>query len=264
MSNIGDLSKTWVLVQCGTKKFAMNYKYINSMEDFAQAKCLKTTVITGIKRGLYNIAESDMVVLDGRKLVGEKSIETIKLEYSAFIDEMKTEILNWVDSLDWAIISPSKVELDLTKFKLYKWLTNEADVKDIEIIKKRMIVPFREIFILAEDAIENKNNLEKGANYSVNISEDIKDNIDRFILKPLGRVVSMYNKDMDETCIVVNHKGMNYGLTVDNIIAVTELTDITPKYSEYKVIAGDCKYKSEVYSIFNVKYLSSLANKLNN
>lgn len=258
---ISDLSKTWVLVQCGNKKFAMNYKYINNMEDFSQATCLKATAITGIKRGTYNLLENNIIVLDGRKLVGEKSVEAIKLEYSAYIDEMRTELLNWVDNLDWAILTNISLELDPTKFKLYNWLDNNSDSKDIELIKKRMLVPYREIFIMAEDAIQNKNSIEKGANYSINISEDIKDNIDRFILKPLSRAVSLYNKDIAETCIVIKHDGLVYGLTVDNIIAVTELTDIIPKYSEYKVIAGECKYKSDIYKIFNVKYLSSLAKK---
>ena len=240
---------------------ALNYKYINNIEDFSQAKCVKATAITGIKRGIYNILESDIIVLDGRKILGEKSIETIKFEYSAYIDEMKTEMLNWLDKLDWAILSSSEVELDLTKLNLYNWLMEESDNKELNMIKKRMIIPYREIFIMANDAIENVNNFEKGPTYSINLSEKIKNNIDKLIIKQLSRAVSAHNRDISENCIVIKHDGLKYGLTVDTIVAVTDLADITPKYSEYKIIAGECSYKSEVYKIFNVKYLSSLARK---
>lgn len=258
-----NLSNTWVLVKCGNKKFALNYNYINSMEDFGQASCVKTTSITGIKRGIYKIMGSDIMVLDGRKLVGEKSIETIKLENSAFINSLKTELLQWVDNLDWAILTGKDVETDYTKFKIYSWIKEETDDKSVDMIKKRMEIPFRELFILAEDALENRNNLEKGSGYSIGISEDIKSNIEKMIIKPLNRVIQTYNKNIDESCIVINHNNIRYGVTVDSIEAVTENVTIVPKYSEYKVIAGDCYYKSEKYNIFNVKYLSELTKRFN-
>lgn len=256
-----NLSDTWVLVSCGEKRFALNYKYINSMEDFAQAFCLKATTITGIKRGVYSLLDLDIVVLDGRKLVGEKSIDTIKLNHSAYIDELKTELLQWLDDLDWAILSNKKVELDFKKFKLHNWIMEETDNQDIKMIKKRMEIPYRELFILAEDAVENRHNLSKGAQYSVNLSEEIKNNLDKYIIKPLGRACLAYNKNISENCLIITHNGVNYGLTVDNILAVTENVEITPKYSEYKVIAGTCKCKSEEYHIFNVKYLTELAKR---
>lgn len=260
MSN-NNLSDTWVLVQCGNEKFALNYKYINNMEDFSQAQCLKATTITGIKRGIYNILDMDIIVLDGRKIVGEKSIETIKLNHSAEMDELKTELLQWTEDLEWAIISNKPVETDYTKFKLYSWIKAGSDNKEISMIQKRMEIPYRELFIMADDALENRHNIDRGTRYSINISEAIKDNLDKFILKNLSRATLAFNKSINESCIIIKHHNKNYGLVVDTIIAVTDKVSITPKYSEYKVIAGDCKYKSENYNIFNVKYLTDLADR---
>ena len=150
----------------------------------------------------------DIIVLDGRKLVGEKSIETIKLENSANIDVLKTEMLHWIDDLDWAILSGKSIEMDYTKFKLYKWIKDDSefDTNDIKMIKKRMEIPYRELFIMAEDAIENRHNHDKGAGYSINLSETIKTNLDKLILKNLGRATTTFNKNLNESCIIVKHK----------------------------------------------------------
>lgn len=257
-----DLLDTWVLVKCGEKKFAVNSKFLNSMEDFKQAQCLKAVTMAGIKRGVYNIIDMDIIILDGRRLLGEESITSKKMEFSNTIHKMKCELLNWVDDVEWGILAGRKVNLEYTEQSFYKWLNVETDIKEINKIKKRILVSYRELYIMAENVLNERSILDSDIKKSISILEDIKYNIEKNIFKQLSRIIVAYNKSFSEVCIIMRHKGRTYGITVDSVIAVTEQVNAIPRYSEYKVIAGECDYKNEVYNIFNMTYITDLAKKL--
>ena len=119
MKGSRDLNKTWVLVQCGNKKFTLNYNFISSMEDFKQAECLSTPTSDSVKRGVYSVLGMNLMVLDGRRLLGEPSITSLKLKFSEDIHELKSELLKWLECIEWYILANKEVELDYTKLSFY-------------------------------------------------------------------------------------------------------------------------------------------------
>jgi len=262
MKGKSNLSKTWVLVQCGTKRFTLNYNFISSLEDFKQAECLYTTTADETKRGVYNILGMDLLVLDGRKLLGEPSISSLKLKFSEDIHKLKISLLEWIDSLEWFILQGKEVELDYMKLDFYSWVISRNGNTDMDRYKDRILATYKEIFMLASNIVNESNIKDKDINELLCDIKDIKETIEKEIFKQMNRVITAYNKSFEETCLIIKHKGRRYGLTIDKILAITEHVNVKPLYSEYKIVAGKCIYQDECYDVFNIKYITELAKKL--
>lgn len=257
------LEKTWILVNCGDKKFAVNSTFICNTENFKNAEALRVPATAGIKRGVYKVSDLDIIVLDGRKLLGEKSITTKRMKFIEDIHKYKNELLKWSDDLEWAILdSKSDVELDSTKLEFNTWLDTKTSSKDINDIKEKIKMHYNELFIIANNIMESKQKENYDVKDSLKKLDKIRQNIEKLIAKQLGKIISIHNNSFEETCLVFKHNNRIYGVTVDNIVAVTENVDVKALYSEYKIIAGKCMYKDEQYNVFNVNYITDVAKKL--
>lgn len=254
-----NLDTTWILVDCGKKRFAINSKYISGIDDLKQDKCIGASTKFNVRRGLYNILGMSIMVLDSRKIVDEPMITSLKMEMSNKIHSMKYELLKWVDDAEWSIMSKSSVETDYKKFEIYNWLLDESGIKDVDNIKKKLLIAYKEMFIIFENALEVKKDYNKGIAEALKIHDELKKHIDKNIIKQLNKIITIYNGSISESCIVLKHKDFKYGLAVDDIYAITERVSIKSYYSEYKPIAGKLIYGDKEYYIFNVNYLSNLA-----
>lgn len=256
-----NLDTTWILVDCGKKKFAINSKFVSGIDELRQDKCIGASTKFNVRRGLYNIFGVEVVVLDSRKIVGEPMINSLKLELSNKIQDIKNELIQWLDDAEWALMSKSNIDTDYKKLTIYDWLNESTSVKEIDVLKSKISISYKEAFILMEQAIEAKKDCSRGMSEALKIHEGIRKLVDKNIIKLMNKVVTIYNDSISETCIILNHKNTKYGLAVDDISAITERVTVRSYYSEYKPIAGQLIYGDEEYHIFNVSYLSSLASR---
>ena len=263
-----DLASTWILMRCGSKKFAINTKFILGTDNFEQASCLKAKTLTGINRGTFSVLGIDMIVLDGHRIIAEESVINQKLKKIDEINKLKEELNTWVDEIEWGVLIDKKVNTDCKTLDIWKWLDSSSELDTLETrkLKDKVKISLQEIELLAKDAIKNKKNAEKGTKYSINLVEEIRYSIDKNINKQLNRLVTIYNKEVKEVCLIITYDNRKYGLVVDKIDYIKEQTEliIAPKFSEYKVIAGTCKYDDVTYDIINIKYITSLAKKYEN
>ena len=260
-NNNNNLDATWILVECGNKKFAINSKFVSGIDELKQDKCIGASTKFNVRRGIYNILGLPIVVLDSRKIVGEPMVNSLKLDMSTKVQNIKNELIKWLDDAEWSLMSKSSIELNYKKLSLYEWLLEETGIKEIDVLKSKMLVSYKEAFILMEHAIETKKDYTKGMAEALKIHEGIRKLIDRSIIKPINRTITLYNNSISETCIVLKHKEFKYGIAVDDISAITERVTVRSSYSEYKPIAGKLIYGDNEYNIFNVTYLSNLANR---
>lgn len=256
-----NLDATWILVDCGKKKFAINSKFISGIDELRQDKCIGASTKFNVRRGLYNILGVEVVVLDSRKIVGEPMINSLKLELSNKIQDIKNELIKWLDDAEWALMSKEEIETDYKKLSIYDWLNEDTDIKEVNVLKSKMKINYKEAFILMEQAIEAKNDCTRGMAEALKMHEGIRKIIDKNIIKPMNKITTLYNSSISETCIILNHKDTKYGLAVDDIHAITERVTVKASYSEYKPIAGKLTYGDEEYHIFNISYLSALAER---
>lgn len=259
-SNNG-LDATWILVDCGKKRFAINSKFVAGIDELKQDKCIGASTKFNVRRGVYNILGMPITILDSRKIVGEQMLTSIKLEMTNKVQSIKNELIKWLDDAEWALMSKSNIELDYKKLELYSWAIEESGIKEIDVLKNKILTSYKEAFILMEQAIEAKKDFNRGISEALKIHEGIRRLVDRNIIKSINKTTTLYNNSISETCIVLQHKDFKYGLAVDDIHAITERVIVKPSYSEYKPIAGKLTYSNEDYHIFNINYLSNLANR---
>lgn len=266
------LDDSWILVDCGSKTFAINQKYIESFKVFDFDTCYKSALHPGIYRGTYKVLKEELIILDARKILGEKTTQEEIEEFKRQVSDLSLGLLEIQSQIQLCLItnySDEKLESKLNKISnLYNdTLDNITEFMNgitDEQCKNRYRVNNNviELNVLFKASIEKLRNKDDRAWQTF---KEIEYSINR-LQKELDRIIENYAKSFTETVIIIIVKGKKLGLVVDKISKVTKESKLiyTSAKFKYKAIAGECIVDNKQYYIFNTTYLMDLADKLGN
>ena len=94
------LSPTWVIIRIGKREYAINSKYVKAVTELKHETFIAESTGTFV-RGIYNIFNTEIPVLDGYKITKETSLAESKLDFSKSMTDIKMLYMSWLDTVEW-------------------------------------------------------------------------------------------------------------------------------------------------------------------
>ena len=253
------LSITWITIRIGEKEYCINSEYVKGVSELKKVEYQKPVSYSGIMKGIYKIYDANIPVLDGRRLLGYTSIDEEKLNFSDKIHALKYKHMTLLDELEWSVITRDSFNgpLDVKESNLGNWVKNTTfNNRKMDTTVQNMLDPLKIIYSLARKAVyeEDKISYEQGHN----LMAEIKRQSELYIIKGLNALIEIHNKSIIEMCAVIRCKGIDFGISADSIVSVSEQSGGVSKECRDKFSAGTVKIKDVEYSIIDLTKITKL------
>lgn len=252
-----ELSKTWTVFRIGDTVYSMNESYITGVINLSKLSFQGLTKSSAFICGIYNAYNVNMPLLDGRKILGIKTIEEDKIQFIQNINEVKLKHRQWLDSLEWALVTKDKFagEMDPTKCYLGNWInTVHFDDSKLDLNVSKINEPHRILHSMASRAISLSDGGSDEDQIKSLISEIRRQSV-KYIIKGLDTITEIHNSAIDTPCIIVNCKNTNFAITVDEIIGVFQQDSDARKIYSDRLSAGIVPINEKEYTVFNLTKL---------
>lgn len=251
-----NLSDTWILIRIKDMKYCLNSGYSKGITEL-KPEIYKNPIRNAFIKGNYEIYGAILPVIDIRRILGYKSTDDEKLEYSSYIHEIIYEHRVWIDQLEWTVITKDEFNGDLrlknsSLMAKINGLRNKN--KQVNVLVNKMIKPLRTIYTLADDMINSEHKIFS----KYDTLEEIKRQSDNYVVKNLEKLIELNNGELMEKCLVIDCKDIKFGITADEISMITnKATDLT-KICRDKMSAGTIKLKNNEYNVMNLTKLMNI------
>lgn len=257
---MGKLSPTWVVITLGTRKYAINSAYVQSINELSTALFKEPYYGSTYVKGVYNIHNTPINVLDGRKIVGEKTIDQYKIESANKINELRVKHEAWLDAIEWELLTGDEHDrkADKTDEDLINFInTFKTDDEKCKRLIDKIRQPLEIVHAKAEKAIRLRK--EKGT-FSSAVDEitEIRRQSEYYIVKNLERLIDVLNEKITEMCVVVQVGNKTYGISVDDIDMITDKGEKLSDYARTLLSAGHVTIKSKEYNVLNLTKLANV------
>lgn len=255
-----NLSPTWVVIIIGKRKYAINTVYVQSIVELDKALFKEPYYNSTFVKGTYDIHGALVNILDGRKLICEKTIDERKLQFAQDINNIRCEHEAWLDSIEWELLTGDK--LDESKIKsdnLLKDFLNNGIFSDSQI--KRLVdkikQPYEIIHKQAEKALYDRHN-NGNINDAMNRLDELRRQSENYIVKNLDKIIDLNNEKITEMCVIVKAKDITFGISLDSIEMITEQAEKLSGTEKTKLSAGQVQIKGETYNVLNLTKLAKI------
>ena len=253
------LAQAWAVISIGTRKYAVNVAYIQAIIELSNVMFKEPYYSSSFVKGVYNIHNTAVNVLDGRKVVGEGTVDEVKLHYSEFINSIITDHKAWMDSVEWELITgePTEFSSKSTDSKLMEFIdSQQSDVQIVRLMEK-MRSPMETLHSMAKKHLEER---KSGVLITdmAKIVDELRRQSENYIVKNLQKIIDINNDKVSEMCLVVKTKDVSFGISVDSIEMITEQADELTNTEKTRLSAGQITIKNKTYNILNLTKLAKV------
>ena len=246
--NIEKIELPWIIFKVNKNTYAVNSEDVISIIKMTD-EIINIPDMQEYIRGLMNLRESIIPLIDLKVLFKEDSTEKIIDDYSNMIIARKQDHINWVNELDRCVKSEEEFRLatDPHKCAFGKWYYSyKPENNTIAFHIKKIEEPHR----LLHEAAAAYNNCNKD-HENCNRKECLKDILDRVkqdympqIISILDDSINVLKNNLKEMIIVIEHNGFKAGIIVDSVLSIEAISNafeqgiMNKEYYNTKFIMG--------------------------
>ena len=255
-----NLSPTWVVINIGNRKYAINTVYVQSIVKLESSDFKDISRVNRFIKGVYDIHGMIVNILDGRRLINEKTMEEFKVEHAGFINNIRCKHEAWLDSVEWELLTGEHSEGTsddaLGEFIESFERNNPEDIQMIRLVQK-MKQPYSIIHKLADKTLKERAN-GGGIIEATSIMHELRRQSESYILKNLDKLLELQTSKLSELCVIVKIRECIFGISIDSIDMITEQANNLSGYEKTRLSAGNVDIKGINYNILNLTKLSKV------
>lgn len=254
-----NLTETWIVIKINGSNYCINSKYVKGISELNTAIYKKPANLSRFIRGNYSIYGAVMPVIDARRVLGYNSVEDEKLKFSDKVHKVIYEHETWIDELEWIVFTRDKFSKSskYSDSSIIKFLDElgETDSK-ITVMANKIRKPLEVVYGMANEILELRRKKMLGDCYDK--LEEIKRQSNKYVVKNLENIIELNNELYTEACLVIQCKGITFGIAVDSVDMISDKSDNLTKVCKDKVSAGTIQIKSKEYNILNLTKLTNI------
>lgn len=255
-----DLSKSWIIINIGNRRYAVNTSYVTGFTALNSSDMLSMSNNRFI-RGMYNIFNSETVVIDGHKIACEKSQDDYIDTFCRVVTSIKINVQCYLDYAAVAAIYDKETNnLEKHKYEIYEELEKIECNNDHYMTTLKEKSKFRVDVMCSRvnDLVESYRNGKISILNAIDKLSDVEKESRKYIYDTLDKMVEYIGKKKSEMCMIVSAGRKRFGISIDSIdIIDSEIAEIgTKKLSNLS--AGSVKISDTLYNILDLTKISKL------
>ena len=256
------LSPTWIIIRIGKKEYAINSKYVKAITELKHETFIAESAGTFV-RGIYNIFNTEIPVLDGYKIARETSLAEYKLNFSKRMTDAKIVYMSWLDTVEWMAmyVDPDgKWSLLEMQNNIENWTESTSFPHDDYLNKlyKKLIDNINITITMANKLVDGRLSKRIQVSEAIKEIEEIRRHAKRYILDAFDNLIDYYTSKISEMCVIVEAGKRNFGVCIDSVELISETPKLATGNKRTKLSAGTIEIKSKVYNVIDLTKLSKV------
>lgn len=254
-----ELSPTWVVITIGNRKYAINSIYIQSIVKLSTAMFKVPYYSNGFIKGVYDIHGATITILDGRKIINERTIDECKIQCANKINSIRCKHESWIDAVESELITGKELSKEADDSDLKEFLiSSEYNYDDhINVIISKMKQPYEIVHALAIKALSSKRE-GRSIDEINSLMREIRRQSNNYIIKNLEKILEVQTSKFNELCIIIKLHELVFGVSIDKIEMITEQVENLSNYAKTMLSAGNVDIKGINYNILNLTKLAKV------
>lgn len=271
VKNMGVVDKVkncpWIVVKIGDKEYCINTHYSVGMTEIKPNQQMVGPGQNQFIKGVYSIMGIQIPVIEGRKLVDSDSIDSIKIQISQELSDLRFKYDAWANELEWCFRTGDSFtdSLDADSNDLMQYIKSRSSDERIPLKARHLLDKMREpnkiIYTLTGKILTQKDgqfNFIEDKEYCKKILKEIRREVDRYILTALDNICKLLVEDVSVTVIIIKCNNKVFGLLIDIVECVAAHTGEISLESQDKLSSGKVNIKGRMYSILDLTKISRL------
>lgn len=271
VKNMGVVDKVkncpWIVVKIGDKEYCINTHYSVCMTEIKPNQQMVGPGQNQFIKGVYSILGIQIPIIEGRKLVDSDSIDSIKIQISQELSDLRFKYDAWANELEWCFRTGDSFtdSLDADSNDLMQYIKSRSSDERIPLKARHLLDKMREpnkiIYTLTGKILTQKDgqfNFIEDKEYCKKILKEIRREVDRYILTALDNICKLLVEDVSVTVITIKCNNKVFGLLVDFVECVAAHTGEISLESQDKLSSGKVNIRGRMYSILDLTKISRL------
>lgn len=271
VKNMGVVDKVkncpWIVVKIGDKEYCINTHYSVCMTEIKPNQQMVGPGQNQFIKGVYSIMGIQIPIIEGRKLVDSDSIDSIKIQISQELIDLRFKYDAWANELEWCFRTGDSFtdSLDADSNDLMQYIKSRSSDERIPLKARHLLDKMREpnkiIYTLTGKILTQKEgqfNFIEDKEYCKKILKEIRREVDRYILTALDNICKLLVEDVSVTVITIKCNNKVFGLLVDFVECVAANTGEISLESQDKLSSGKVNIRGRMYSILDLTKISRL------
>lgn len=271
VKNMGVVDKVkncpWIVVKIGDKEYCINTHYSVCMTEIKPNQQMVGPGQNQFIKGVYSILGIQIPIIEGRKLVDSDSIDSIKIQISQELSDLRFKYDAWANELEWCFRTGDSFtdSLDADSNDLMQYIKSRSSDERIPLKARHLLDKMREpnkiIYTLTGKILTQKEgqfNFIEDKEYCKKILKEIRREVDRYILTALDNICKLLVEDVSVTVITIKCNNKVFGLLVDFVECVAAHTGEISLESQDKLSSGKVNIRGRMYSILDLTKISRL------
>lgn len=271
VKNMGVVDKVkncpWIVVKIGDKEYCINTHYSVCMTEIKPNQQMVGPGQNQFIKGVYSIMGIQIPIIEGRKLVDSGSIDSIKIQISQELSDLRFKYDAWANELEWCFRTGDSFtdSLDADSNDLMQYIKSHSSDERIPLKARHLLDKMREpnkiIYTLTGKILTQKEgqfNFIEDKEYCKKILKEIRREVDRYILTALDNICKLLVEDVSVTVITIKCNNKVFGLLVDFVECVAAHTGEISLESQDKLSSGKVNIRGRMYSILDLTKISRL------
>lgn len=271
VKNMGVVDKVkncpWIVVKIGDKEYCINTHYSVCMTEIKPNQQMVGPGQNQFIKGVYSIMGIQIPIIEGRKLVDSGSIDSIKIQISQELSDLRFKYDAWANELEWCFRTGDSFtdSLDADSNDLMQYIKSRSSDERIPLkarhLLDKMHEPNKIIYTLTGKILTQKEgqfNFIEDKEYCKKILKEIRREVDRYILTALDNICKLLVEDVSVTVITIKCNNKVFGLLVDFVECVAAHTGEISLESQDKLSSGKVNIRGRMYSILDLTKISRL------
>ena len=271
VKNMGVVDKVkncpWRVVTIGDKEYCFNTHYSVCMTEIKPNQQMVGPGQNQFIKGVYSIMGIQIPIIEGRKLVDSDSIDSIKIQISQELSDLRFKYDAWANELEWCFRTGDSftASLDADSNDLMQYIKSRSSDERIPLKARHLLDKMREpnkiIYTLTGKILTQKEgqfNFIEDKEYCKKILKEIRREVDRYILTALDNICKLLVEDVSVTVITIKCNNKVFGLLVDFVECVAAHTGEISLESQDKLSSGKVNIRGRMYSILDLTKISRL------
>lgn len=256
------LSPTWVIIRIGKREYAINSKYVKAVTELKHETFIAESTGTFV-RGIYNIFNTEIPVLDGYKITKETSLAESKLDFSKRMTDIKMLYMSWLDTVEWMAMyadPDGKWSMMEMQNNIENWAENTSFPHDEYLNKlcKRLVEHINITTGMADKLIDSRLSKSIQVSDAINEINEIRKHAKRHVLDAFDNIIDCYTSKMSEMCIIVEANKRNFGMCIDSVELISETPKSATNNKRTVLSAGTIEVRNKVYNVIDLTKLSKV------
>lgn len=257
----------WIVVKIGDKEYCINTHYSVCMTEIKPNQQMVGPGQNQFIKGVYSIMGIQIPIIEGRKLVDSDSIDSIKIQISQELSDLRFKYDAWANELEWCFRTGDSFtdSLDADSNDLMQYIKSRSSDERIPLKARHLLDKMREpnkiIYTLTGKILTQKDgqfNFIEDKEYCKKILKEIRREVDRYILTALDNICKLLVEDVSVTVITIKCNNKVFGLLVDFVECVAAHTGEISLESQDKLSSGKVNIRGRMYSILDLTKISRL------